>query len=300
MKPTLASLLVLASFAVAAAQDPVRSDDKYLVPLPQENDYAAAMREVARKFTGTQGVVIHVGDSMTIANPYTTWARQGRGRTPEDMAVLEWSHTNSRNRQLDGWWLARTAAGDNAYVAHTSTAGLTSKQIIEGGPPRRNLPPLENILDKFKPQMVVFMVGSYDADDKRPVEEYKKYMTQAVEMCLERNAIPILTTTCPRYNVIELSQGYNNALREIAKEKGLPVVELEKEVFRLRPDDWNGALQKRNGIHLTAGEAGGGCMNEPTPENLGKSGYHLRGYLTVKKIAEVKRTVIDPVVKMED
>lgn len=296
MKHLFACLFVFAAGA-AFAQDKAA---EYLVPLPQENDYAPAMREVARRFDGVQGVVIHVGDSMTIANPYTTWARQGRGRTPEDMAVLEWSHTNSRNRQLDGWWLARTAAGDNHYVAYTSTGGLTSKQVIEGGPPNRNLPPLETLLEKFKPQMVVIMVGAYDADEKRSVEEFRKYMAQAADLCLSRNAIPIFTTICPRHNALELTKGYNEALRAIAREKSLPLIDFEKEIFRLRADDWNGTIQRRNNIHLTAGEAGGNPAGEPTPESLSKSGYHLRGYLTVKKIGEVKRTVIDEVLGKKD
>ncbi|MEX1096734.1 MAG: SGNH/GDSL hydrolase family protein [Planctomycetales bacterium] len=290
MKPSLACLLFLALTTVTVAQE---KQNDYLVPQPQENDYAAAMQTVAQKFDGVQGVVIHVGDSMTIANPYTTWPRQGRGRTPEDLAVLAWSHTNSKDRQLDGWWLARTQAADNDHVAHTSAGGLTSKQMMEGGPPSRNLPPLEKLLDKFQPQMVVIMVGAYDADEKLPVAEFKKYMAQGADLCLARHAIPILTTICPRHNALELTKGYNQALREIAKEKGLPLIDFEKEILRLRPDDWNGTIQRKNNIHLTASEAGGGSMNEPTAENLSKSGYHFRSYLTVKKIAEVKRTVVD-------
>ena len=46
-------------------------------------------------------------------------------------------------------------------------------------------------------------------------------------------------------------------------------------------------------IHLTASQTGGNPSAEPTPENLRKSGYQLRGWLTVQKIAEVKRRVLD-------
>src|SRR6185436_19065155 len=54
-----------------------------------------------------------------------------------------------------------------------------------------------------------------------------------------------------------------------------------------------GTLMKR--IHLTAAEAGGSPGAEPTAENLKRSGYQLRGFLTVRKIAEVKRRVLDEV-----
>src|SRR6185312_11948827 len=36
-------------------------------PLPEGWDYATTMRKVAAKFRGTEGVVLHVGGSMTIA-----------------------------------------------------------------------------------------------------------------------------------------------------------------------------------------------------------------------------------------
>jgi hypothetical protein len=45
-------------------------------------------------------------------------------------------------------------------------------------------------------------------------------------------------------------------------------------------------------IHLTASEVGGSPGTEPTAENLKRSGYLLRGWLTVRKIAEVKRRVL--------
>ena len=50
-------------------------------PLPQAWDYAGAMRAVARRGGGRPGVVLHVGDSITHANPYGQWARAGEGPT---------------------------------------------------------------------------------------------------------------------------------------------------------------------------------------------------------------------------
>ena len=44
--------------------------------LPQDWDYAAAMRAVAAKGTGRPGVVLHFGDSITYASPYSAWARR--------------------------------------------------------------------------------------------------------------------------------------------------------------------------------------------------------------------------------
>lgn len=69
------------------------------------------------------------------------------------------------------------------------------------------------------------------------------------------------------------------------------MLDLEREILERRPKDWFGTLMNR--IHLTAAQTGGSPSAAPTVENLAKSGYLLRGYLTVRKIAEVKRRVLD-------
>jgi hypothetical protein len=77
----------------------------------------------------------------------------------------------------------------------------------------------------------------------------------------------------------------------LSLERGIPVLDLEREILARRPDDWLGNLMDR--IHLTAGQAGGNPAAEPTAENLKKSGYQLRGWLTVRKIAEIKCRALD-------
>jgi hypothetical protein len=107
----------------------------------------------------------------------------------------------------------------------------------------------------------------------------------------QARAIPILNTIPPFKAQLKRTKQFNEALRTIAKERGIPVLDLEREIFMRRPDDWFGTLMDR--IHLTASQTGGNPAAEPTPENLKKSGYQFRGWLTVQKIAEIKRTVLD-------
>src|SRR4051812_1651851 len=59
-------------------------------PLPQAWEYADAMRQVVKKSNARSGVVLHIGDSITYANPYGQWPRSGEGKTEEDIAVLKW------------------------------------------------------------------------------------------------------------------------------------------------------------------------------------------------------------------
>src|SRR6516225_6091556 len=69
----LISLSVAVSFReLAAAAEPKRIAEGW--------DYTQTMRKIAAKFTGKEGVVIHVGDSITHANPYCQWARYGKGK----------------------------------------------------------------------------------------------------------------------------------------------------------------------------------------------------------------------------
>ncbi len=250
-------------------------------PLAEDWDYAAPMKKIAAKFRGTEGVVIHLGGSMTIANPYGTWARSGKGKTPDDEAILKWMHTDKKDK-TDGWWLCRTEVVP--YRAHTSESGLKATMLFAGG--KRGLPTLEKILDDTKPRMVTIECGIYDVEDGTPIDAYRKDMARALDLILERGAIPILNTIPPFKAQFEKTKQFNEALRVIAKERGTPIIDLEREILTRRPDDWFGTLMNR--IHLTAGNVSA----EPTPENLRKSGYQLRGWLTVQKVAEVKRRVL--------
>src|SRR4051794_24631648 len=35
---------------------------------------------------------------VALANPYGTWPRTGKGKTPEDAAVLKWMHTDAKDK----------------------------------------------------------------------------------------------------------------------------------------------------------------------------------------------------------
>ncbi|MGE3806632.1 MAG: SMP-30/gluconolactonase/LRE family protein [Gemmataceae bacterium] len=251
-------------------------------PLPEGWDYAAAMKKVAARFKGKEGVVLHVGGSMTIANPYTEWARKGKGKTEDDLAILKWMHAGA-NDKSDGWWLCRTEL--EHYRAYTSESGLESPMLHAGG--KRGLPPLKKLLEDFQPRIVIFEVGIYDVENNRSEAEYRKHMAAAFDLVLNQGAIPVMTTIPPFKAQLERTKQFNVALRELARERGMPLIDLEREVFARRPDDWYNTLVNR--IHMTAGN----CSVEPGPENLAKSGYLLRGWLTVRKISEIKQRVLD-------
>jgi hypothetical protein len=192
-----------------------------------------------------------------------------------------------RGDDTDGWWLCRTEV--EHYRAHTSESGLTSAMLHEGG--KRGLPPLERLLDKYKPQLVTIECGIYDIEQGVSLDLYRANMAKAVDQIVDRGAIPVLNTIPPFKANLPATARFNASLRELAKDRGLPLIDLEREIMARQPDHWHGTLMKR--IHLTAGEAGESPSAEPTVEHLRTSGYLLRSWMTTRKVAEIKRSVLD-------
>jgi lysophospholipase L1-like esterase len=275
-----------AVLAVVAAAAGVRAEEK---PLPQAWDYAAAMKKVAAGSKARPGVVLHVGDSITYANPYGQWARSGKGQTDDDKAALKWMHA-SADDDTDGWYLARFDHPDGGR-SYTACGGIRADEMLAGG--KSKMPPLAKLLDQYKPQAVVLMLGTNDASAGRSVDDYKADMAKAVDAILDHGAVCILSTIPPHPGKSDLAKQYNDALHKLAKDRSLPLIDYEQEVLTRRQDDWNGTLLGKNDVHPTASQGGATAASEPTAENLRNSGYLLRGWLSVKKIAEVKKAVFD-------
>ena len=259
------------------------------VPLPQPWAYADAMKVAAAKGKLRPGVVLHVGDSITYASPYAAWARAGEGRTESDRAALKWMHAGA-NDDADGWYLATFDHPDGGR-SHTACGGIRSDEMLAGG--KQHLPPLDELLEKYKPQAVVVMLGTNDASAGREVGAYRRDMESIVGKMLARGIVPIVSTIPPHVHKRELAASYNEALRDLARRLQLPLIDYEREILARRPKDWDGTLLSRGDVHPTAEQGGATPSSAPTPENLRNSGYLLRGWLSVKKIAEVKQSVFD-------
>jgi lysophospholipase L1-like esterase len=256
-------------------------------PLKQSWDYAKSMREVAKKFKGREGVVLHIGDSITHASPYGQWARSGKGRTEEDLAVLKWMHLGEED-DTDGWYLARADLPEGR--SYTAAGGLTMQQLLKGG--RGSHPTLDKMLSQYQPQIAVLMLGTNDVSAGRKLADFQRDAATAVDAILESGCICILSTIPPHPGNPKLSDEYNEALRKLAADRQLPLIDYEREILKRRPNDWNGTLMNKNDPHPSATDGEVNPASEPTAENLRTSGYLLRGWLSVKKLGEVKGAVI--------
>jgi len=276
-------LLLLAGEALMA------SADSLVVGRAESWDYVAAMKEVARKFAGTEGVVLHLGDSITVADEYTAWARGGAGKTVEDEAVLTWSHCGEKNER-DGWYVTNHKVGDSWSC--TAAGGIRADQFLAGG--YAGLLSLDEMIARYNPQVVIVMLGTNDAWQGRRADEFAGDMSRIIRVLLENGTVVIVSTIPPMIPAPELGDQYNAELWKLAEHHKLPVIDFHGEIVGRRPDgSWNGAILHEDDPHPTESRAGVTPESEPTPENLKESGYLLRGWLSVKKLVEVKRRVLD-------
>lgn len=258
-------------------------------PLREDWSYVESMQRVARDFKGREGVVLHIGDSITYASPYGQWAAGGKGRSERDLEALKWMHLGAED-DSDGWWLARVDLPEGH--SYTAAGGLRLDQLLEG---RGGFPSLDKLLTKYRPQMAVLMLGTNDVSAGRKVDDYRAGTERAVDAILASGCICILSTIPPHSSNVKLSAEYNEALRKIAASRKLPLIDYEREILTRRKNDWNGTLLNKDDPHPSANYEDTTPAAEPTAENLRNSGYLLRGWLSVKKIAEVKEAVIDAV-----
>ncbi|MGH7146153.1 MAG: SGNH/GDSL hydrolase family protein [Planctomycetota bacterium] len=269
----VATVLMVAAAALPrlhAEDDPVRTETW---------DYVASSKEIAKKFTGKEGVVVHMGDSITYANPYSAWARYGKGKTEDDKRILAWSHCGKED-DTDGWFLAHH--DEPTGRSDTAASGVRSDEYIKGG--KGGLPPLDELIKKYNPQMVVLMLGTNDIDGGRKVADIIKDMTTIIDKLHANGTIVILSSIPPNFGHIQETQDYNAALYKLAEEKKMPFLDFYGHILKLEPGmAWNGTILTKNGVHPTANDSAG----EPTDENFKKSGYLLRGWLSVEKILEV-------------
>lgn len=272
--------------ATAAANDPAAGK-----VVKEDWDWATAMIAVAKKGRegNREGVVLSLGDSLTYANQSTRWARNPQGGTAEDKAVLQWSHAGKKD-DSDGWHLASVDAPGGGR-SETAATGIRADQYIAGG---KGLRPLKEIIAAYKPQVAFVLLGANDCHSNRKPDDVAKDMATILDALLDNGTIPVLQLVPPRAAEAknELVRQYNERYVALARERKIPIIDLYGEFTTRAPAGaWKTQLLNKDGIHFSPELAGG----PPTEENLARSGYLLRCWLSVQKLKDVKSKVIDQV-----
>ena len=266
----------LLATSLAKADDALKSKERY--------DYAPEMKQVAKKFKGTPGVFLHLGDSITYANQNTAWARGGKGHNDEEKAFLKWSHAGKRD-DTDGWYLASVDVPRGR--SHTAASGVRADEYLKGG--KGGLPSLAEMVKKYNPQLALYMLGTNDISAGRKVEDYIKDVEKSLDLLHANGTVVILSTLPPYRGKADRVAAFNTSLRELATRRKVPLLDLYQEMQARAGDEMEKNYLSADGVHLTYASAAGPA----TPENLKISGYLLRCYLAVHKGREVKAQVLD-------
>ncbi|MFH1708630.1 MAG: SGNH/GDSL hydrolase family protein [Planctomycetota bacterium] len=253
-KMILPALLALAGLAAAA-----------------EPAWVKPMRKVHAGFAGDETYIAQFGDSITVSMAF--WS------------PLRWSDPDQYVPD-DG--LPKRPEGKRWRDVITGTDAKGGEFACDGGWTVQNmLQAMPAALDKTKPVAAVIMIGTNDIRGNAVPAGYKSGLEQAVNLCLAVNTIPILTTIPPRKDCEKAAEEANTIIRALAEAKKVPLVEYHNAIRERRPNDWLGTLIDADGVHPTAG-----ATENWSAENLKKSGYALRNFVTFLAFREVYFRVI--------
>lgn len=238
-------LLSLAAFSVSAAED---------------WDWAAPMKLVHAKGLARKGSVSQIGDSITYSKAFLAGMAWG------DPKGDEWKSLRER---VEGKLL-----NERKGPEHGNFSGWTAAD---------GLGKIKAVLAAEKPEVAVVMYGTNDVNKNVALDAYSKQLGQIVDACIEAGCIPILSTIPPILNKDEKVKAFNDAIKKLAAEKKIPLVDFHTEILARQPGTaWNGTLLGKNDVHPSGGEN----MNF-SEENLKKCGYALRNFITCRAMREV-------------
>ena len=269
-------MAILLSMAAACAGEPALQASK------ESYDYVASMKEVAKKFKGTPGVIVLLGDSITYANQNTAWALHGEGQSADVKAFLKWTHVGDGGN-VDGWTAAKTDVENGR--SHTASSGVTTGEYLAGG--KHGLPALSEIIKKYNPQMALYMLGTNDMNQGAAPAAAAANVEKALDMLMANGTVPVLSTIPPMKGKIPQVEAYNAELKKLAEKKKVPLLDLFGEMKAIDADMM--CFLTGDGVHLSFDNPGGA----PTVDNFKKTGYLCRCYFNVLKLMEVKGKVID-------
>lgn len=248
----------------------------------------AAMAKVHARFKGKHGTFAHFGDSITDSLAFwTPLLYDPKGMSPEMTKARDLVMGYMDKDCWRGW--------------KGPDFGNQSGRTIDWAD--------ENVaawLKKLDPEVVLILFGTNDMRDGNAAD-YGRKLRSVVRRCLDNGSVVILTTPPPRSGMEAKSVQFAEAVRQVAAELRVPLIDFQSEVLKRRPDDWDGSLAKfkeatrEDGYQAPTLIAGDGIhpsspakFGDYSEESLRSNGYALRNYLTLMKYAELVRTVLKP------
>ena len=251
-------------------------------------DWIEPMKKVHQRFTGKRGTLAQFGDSITVTLAYWAPLAYGPKEMPHEMAAaLAKVKKYIAPECWDKWKGGK----------YGSEGGMTIRWALEN---------IDGWLKANNPETAIIMFGSNDVGAME-VAEYARKTRDLVRRCLEHGTVVILTTSPPRHARVEKSAEFADAVRQIAREEHLPLIDFHAEILKRRAQDWDGALPQfknsagdeyqvltliaRDGVHPSNPKD---FSNKYSAEALRTSGYSLRNYLSLLAYADVIEKVLEP------
>jgi lysophospholipase L1-like esterase len=247
--------------------------------------WVGPMKEVRARFTGTPGTIATFGDSITVSMAFWAPLRGEPKNMPDEMAK---AHALVKKYMREECWTKWRGPG------HGNNGGMTIRWAHEN---------VDAWLKKLNPEVAVIMFGTNDLGGL-DVKEYGQKTAEVVERCLKNGTVVILTTPPPRSGLLEKSKQFAEAVRRVARDKKVPLIDYHAEILKRRPNDWDGALPQfkdvkgseyevptliaRDGVHPSNPRA----HQDYSEESLSRNGFALRSYLTLHAYADVIRRVL--------
>jgi len=269
-----------------------------------------------------EGLVLWIGDSLTRGYGLGAWAQNGEGKTPSDQMITEWMHAGHSPQSvnsIDGFALASPYICDSR--SYTVGDGRGAWDFMGTGMPLTEDPVeaqallnncvnypnninLITMLSGLPPVQFAIPEVNLLASDPSNLYDF----TRMIDAMIERHVVPIIITytyrDIPEFNI--LVDEYNIALTQLARDKRLPLIDLNAEMLARLPnvEDWYYTRFLADGVHYTNGGGGYTAATSPyidggdpathtTGLPLTYNGYGLKGWLGVQKMKEIKALVID-------
>ncbi len=237
------------------------------------------MRRVHAAHTGEPGTLAHFGDSISVTLAYWTPLLYARNNAPPEMQrVYELVHGYVKPECWRQW----------KGADYGSQGSMTIRWALEHA---------DKWLASLNPETAIIMFGTNDLNSV-PLDEYRDTTRQVVRKCLDNGTVVILSTIPPRHGFVEKAAVYADAVRQIARELKVPLVDFHAEILKRRPNDWDGASEKfaayegynvptliaRDGVHPSNPQK---YQDDYSDEGLSHSGYMLRNYLSLMMYGSV-------------
>jgi len=247
-------------------------------PRKAETDWTAAMKRVHAKFRGQAGTFAQFGDSITVSRAFWFTLQHNRKNASPEM---ESAFQTVKGYMLEDCW-------DRKGPEYGNQGRMTIRWAHQN---------VDAWLGKLNPEVALIMFGTNDLNGLE-LEEYATKTRQVVRKCLDNGTVVILSTIPPRHGRAEKAAQFADAVRGIARELNVPLVDYHAEILKRRPDDWDGALEKfsdfkgydvptliaRDGVHPSNPKR---YTGDYSAEALRHNGFSLRNYGALMKYAEV-------------